>query len=143
LGPEHPDVAASLHNLAALLWETGRPSEAIDAQRRSADARERDRQRNLLGGSQEAKLSYLAQTAYELDMCLSLHLKGSPADPRASQLALETIVRRKGRALDMMTRQTAAFRRLSRRADSAAVRRPGRRRPVESQGASASFDFSA
>jgi CHAT domain-containing protein/Tfp pilus assembly protein PilF len=110
LGPDHPDVAGSFSNLAALLLAMARVGEALDAQVRANDTREREFSRNLLGGSERDKLQYLTISRGQLDRTLSLHIQSAPLVPKACRAALEVLLRRKGRALDAMTDQVSALR---------------------------------
>lgn len=103
LGPEHPDVARSLNNLAWLYEATGDTARAIQYRTRCNEVRERNIAMNLTAGSERQKLLYLATLAGETNATVSLHVKSAPADASASELALTTILRRKGRALDAMT----------------------------------------
>ena len=62
-------------------------------------------------GSEEQKRRYLGTLASETNYTISLHLRSVPNNLSAARLALTTILRRKGRALDAMTEQLAALRR--------------------------------
>lgn len=111
LGGEHSNVATTLGNLSGLYWAKGDLSSAVDFRIRSAEVRERDFVKNLVSGSERQKLTYLQQFSVEASASLSLHLNGAGNDPAACRLALATILRHKGRALDAMTDSIATLRR--------------------------------
>ncbi|HLG14862.1 MAG TPA: CHAT domain-containing tetratricopeptide repeat protein [Blastocatellia bacterium] len=111
LGPDHPDVALSLNNLAELYESKDRATRAVAFRRRATDISERNIALNLATGSERQKLAYLATLAEESNSVVSLHARSRADDPAARRLALVTVLRRKGRALDAMTDGIAALRR--------------------------------
>ncbi|HEY6188654.1 MAG TPA: tetratricopeptide repeat protein [Pyrinomonadaceae bacterium] len=111
LGPDHPDVAQALDDLGRLSQVKGDAEQALAFLSRAGEVRERNFNHNLPLGSERQKLSYLKLFADDTDHALSLHAQLAPRDPRALQLAFTTLLRRKGRALDMMSDQMAALRR--------------------------------
>ena len=110
-GAEHPDTAQYLHNLAGVYWAMGANAKAVETRARANEARERVLARNLVLGSERRKLDYLKRSAADLDQTISLHVAAVPASPDAARAALETVVRRKGRALDLLVDQLATLRR--------------------------------
>jgi CHAT domain-containing protein/lipopolysaccharide biosynthesis regulator YciM len=111
LGSDHPHLAFLLNNLAALYRANGDISQSIRYQSRANAISERDLVRNLATGSERQKLLYLNKTSFELDLTLSLHLQSAPKDLTAKQMAMDIVLRRKGRALDAMTDSIAIVRR--------------------------------
>ena len=111
LGPEHPDTAMYLHNLAQLYSASGQVAQAIPLMARGNDIRERNLAYILTTGSEAQKLSYMATLAGETDATITLHTRLAPNDPQAPRLALLTVLRRKGRVLDMMAESVSALRR--------------------------------
>jgi tetratricopeptide (TPR) repeat protein len=111
LGKDHPDTAASLNNMAALYAAKGDLVQAVKFQSRANAASERNLARNLVKGSEREKLAYLALFSKETDFTLSLHSQALPHDPQALDLAFTTLLRRKGRGLDMMADTIGALRR--------------------------------
>ncbi|MBA2503919.1 MAG: CHAT domain-containing protein, partial [Pyrinomonadaceae bacterium] len=111
LGVEHPDVATALDNLAALYEAKGDYVRAVQSKQRSQEGREHNLTLILITGSENQKQLYLNTLSGETDSTISLHVRSAPASQQAAQLALTTILRRKGRALDAMTDQIAALRR--------------------------------
>jgi CHAT domain-containing protein/tetratricopeptide (TPR) repeat protein len=111
LGPEHPDAADSLNNLAMLNAAKGDIAQAIVFQSRANDISERDLALNLAIGSERQKLAYLAIFSRQTDFTLSLHSQIAPDDPQALNLAFTTLLRRKGRGLDVMADTVSIMRR--------------------------------
>jgi CHAT domain-containing protein len=101
LGPDHPSVAVSLNNIAIQHLATGELAKAVAFQARGNDIRERELSRNLVAGSERAKLQYLRLTAAEQDRTVTLGVR-APGDAAAQRAGLEIVLRRKGRALDAM-----------------------------------------
>jgi CHAT domain-containing protein/tetratricopeptide (TPR) repeat protein len=102
-GPVHGLVASRLSALATFARARGEIAKAIELQRRGNDVRERDFVRNLLVGSELQKRLYLADSEFELNRTIAIHVDSAREDRGAARAALEAIVRRKGRALDAMT----------------------------------------
>jgi len=111
LGGGHPRVAESLGNLSAIYTLRGDIARAVDFQSRSNEISERNIALNVAVGSERQKLSYLATLARQTSGTISLHVNAAPVDAGARRLALTTILRRKGRALDAMADSIAALRR--------------------------------
>jgi CHAT domain-containing protein/Tfp pilus assembly protein PilF len=103
LGPQHPDVAHSRHNLALLYEAQGDFSRAVAERNRAAEINERILNLNLAFGSDRQKHLYLTTFSTDTDAAASLHLRSAQSDPAASRLALLTILRRKGRAVDALS----------------------------------------
>lgn len=100
LGTLHPDVAQSLERLAAIRLRAKDAPAAVHHLARAYDIRERLLARNLPLGSDRQRASYLALFADDTDRAISLHVREAPESPEALALAVSTILRRKGRALD-------------------------------------------
>jgi len=111
LGPEHPGVANALHNLALLYEAQGDVARAVQFKSRALDVNERNLSLILATGSERQKLAYLATLTGETSAAVSLHRLSAPSDAQALRLALTTVLRRKGRALDAMADQVASLRR--------------------------------
>jgi CHAT domain-containing protein/Tfp pilus assembly protein PilF len=110
LGPEHPSVAAALTYRAGLSQATGDLPQAIAFLSRASIISERNSARIVASGSERQKLAYLAELEAESDQTVSLHARAAPNDLDARGLAITTVLRRKGRALDAMTDSVAALR---------------------------------
>jgi CHAT domain-containing protein/Tfp pilus assembly protein PilF len=103
LGPMHPDVAQSLNNLAELHWARGAYPKAEPLLSRAADIRESQLRSSLAPLSESRKRALMTLVQGETERLVSLHVDTSPSSPRARELALTTVLRRKGRVLDSLT----------------------------------------
>jgi CHAT domain-containing protein len=110
LGSEHPNVATFLNNLALLYEAEQDYPRAIEFLMRDQEIRESNINTILSTGSEKQKQLYLNTLSAETDTTVSLHAQSAPANAQAARLALTTILRRKGRALDVMTDQIAGLR---------------------------------
>ncbi|MDQ3917605.1 MAG: CHAT domain-containing protein, partial [Acidobacteriota bacterium] len=108
LGPAHPEVASVLANLALLYVAKGETKRGIALLSEWGDNSERKLLLMLATGSEEQKRLYMESISEGLDGMVSLHIKSAPDDPAAARLALTTILRRKGRVLDVMSGQVAS-----------------------------------
>jgi CHAT domain-containing protein/Flp pilus assembly protein TadD len=111
LGGEHTHVATSLTNLALLYMAKEDYPRAIEFQMRGQEVIESNIAAILATGSEEQKQLYLDSLLGNTFSTISLHVHSAPSDARAARLALTTILRRKGRALDAMADQIAGLRR--------------------------------
>jgi CHAT domain-containing protein/Tfp pilus assembly protein PilF len=102
-GPEHPVVAESLHNLAVLYAAKGDITQAITFSLCANDLAERNFALILTLGSERQKLLYLDKFSKQTDFTLWLHNQVASNDSEALNLAFTTLLRRKGRGLDVMT----------------------------------------
>src|SRR5262249_24374210 len=85
--------------------------QAIAFLTRSNNIDEYNLSHNILPGSERQKLAYLSTFFVQTNYTLSLHTQSAPGDPQARDLALTTLIQRKGRALDAMTNSIAPRRR--------------------------------
>jgi CHAT domain-containing protein/Tfp pilus assembly protein PilF len=111
LGVEHPSVATSLNSLAWLYQGKEDYSRAIEFVMRAQEVRESNVNAILATGSEKQKQLYLDTLVWETHSSVSLHAHSAPSNVQAARLALTTVLRRKGRALDAMTDQIAGLRR--------------------------------
>jgi CHAT domain-containing protein/Tfp pilus assembly protein PilF len=112
-GPKHPETTSMVFNLALLAAAKGEMPRAISYLTRGTDTSEYNAALILTTGSEEQKSRYMSMISSETDYTVSLHLRSVPNDLSAARLALTTILRRKGRALDAMTEQLSTLRRRS------------------------------
>ena len=110
LGPDHPEVANSLNNLAVLYWAQGQTARATERTTRAANIEEHNLALILATGSEARKRSYLATLSGTTDARVSFHLQDAPNDLTAARLALTTVLRRKGRILNVLTDSLQALR---------------------------------
>jgi len=111
LGPEHKDIAVIFYSLAGLYSAKGDFDQAVKVQSHANSISERNLALNLATGSERQKLAYLALFSRQTDFTLWLHSHVAPNDPQALSLAFTTLLRRKGRGLDVMANTIAALRR--------------------------------
>ncbi|XFA72160.1 CHAT domain-containing protein [Thermosynechococcaceae cyanobacterium Okahandja] len=111
LGSEHPYLALSLANVAKAYWAQGNLHEALATLTRSLDIEETNLSRNLVVGSEEYKRNYLSTFQDSTNTAISFHLQGNPQSPATATLAFTTILRRKGRLLDVLAQTSSRLRR--------------------------------
>lgn len=102
LGPRHPDVATSLHNLALLHRARGDFDKAEPLLLRAAEIREAQLRVELAPLSEPRKRALMTLLQDETDQLVSLHADAVPDSRPALELALTTVLRRKGRILDSL-----------------------------------------
>jgi len=118
LGPDHFLVATTLNNLADVYRAKGDLTRAVQVWARGLEVRERNVYLIFASGSEDQKQLYLNTLTGETHATVSLHVRSAPGDEQAAKLALTTILRRKGRALDAMTDQIARLRQRASPADA-------------------------
>src|SRR5258705_2077082 len=96
--------------LARLYAARGMHFEAIKFQAQASEIEERHVELNLAAGSEREKLAFLANLSWHLSRNISLHTHLAPNDPAALNLAVTTILQRKGRTQDAMSASFAALR---------------------------------
>jgi CHAT domain-containing protein/Tfp pilus assembly protein PilF len=111
LGQEHIYFVESLADLARLYAAKGDYAQAVAVLSRANAIEERNFADTLAIGSERQKLAYLALFSERTDFTLSLQFHAAPNDSQALNLAITTLLRRKGRGLDAMTDTIAALRR--------------------------------
>jgi CHAT domain-containing protein/Tfp pilus assembly protein PilF len=100
LGDNHPNVALSFNNLAMLYWAQGNGKEAVTTQQTSLAIEEFNLALNLATLAEAQRQDYAAVLKGSTDIALSLHLQGAAESPEAAEMALTTVLRRKGRILE-------------------------------------------
>jgi CHAT domain-containing protein len=100
LGETHPDVATSLNNLAGLYQAQGDAATAIAYLQAGLNIQEQHLELNLATLADAQRQAYATQLSGTTNGAVSLHLQAAPEAPAAQQLALTTLLRRKGRILD-------------------------------------------
>jgi CHAT domain-containing protein len=103
LGSDHPSVARSLNNLAGLYQAQGDITSATDYLSRSLSIQENNLSLIFTTGSEAQKQAYMNTLSGDTHQAISLHLQDASNNPEAAQLALTTLLRRKGRILDALT----------------------------------------
>jgi CHAT domain-containing protein/Tfp pilus assembly protein PilF len=110
-GSFHPHLGGTLSNLANLYALEGEIDQAILTQTRANSILEYSIALNLATGSEQEKLSYLKTLDFIEDQTLSLNFQAAPNSTAAANLAVTTILQRKGRVLDAMSDNLSALRR--------------------------------
>lgn len=106
-GAQSADTAAVATRVAAIALAVGRADRAFALLDQAAEVEEAWISQNLALGESSAVRALLRDRAATLDQAVDLALRGAPDRPEAAALALETLLRRKGRALDAEARGSA------------------------------------
>ncbi|MGH8521535.1 MAG: CHAT domain-containing protein, partial [Gammaproteobacteria bacterium] len=111
LGPAHPDTATSLNNLSLLFWAQDRWSETKDNLRRVVQIDESNAQGVLALGDESRKRAYIETLTGNTHRAVtfSLAARGKVAD--VDSLALQVVLQRKGRVLDVLADTYSSVRR--------------------------------
>jgi len=110
LGPDHPRVALSLSNLASLYGARDDIPRAIQFATRALNVEETNIALNLAVGSERRKRAYMATLSGSTNQYISLHLQSAFDNLQAANLALTTILQRKGRILDAVSNNLQTLR---------------------------------
>jgi CHAT domain-containing protein len=105
-----PVVQETLFGLARCLAAQGNPPDAVKFQSQASDLEERYIALNLAVGSEREKQAFLATLSSRASRNISLHTHLAPKDPAALDLAVTTILRRKGRVQDAVSTSLSALR---------------------------------
>ncbi|MFN7927664.1 MAG: CHAT domain-containing protein [Blastocatellia bacterium] len=111
LGAKHPELSEMLGGMSLLYRSTNDVKKSFASQAQANEINETQLKRNLLVGSERQKLRYLALFSDALNATVGLHVQALPESNDAARLALEAILRSKGRGLDAMADSIATFRR--------------------------------
>jgi CHAT domain-containing protein len=103
LGNTHPDLARSLKGLSYVYRMTDKIEQAIDLQTRANQIDEYNLSIMLFHGNEARKQAYLSTIENTISSTISLNVQQAPQNPRATRLALTTLLQRKGRVLDTLT----------------------------------------
>ena len=103
LGAESIAKANVLYNLSVLKLQQGKIKAAIDLMSQAEKNQELEIQRYLSTGSERQKIAYMNTLREVTDYTISLHLQADSKNADAARLALKTILRRKGRVIDVLT----------------------------------------
>ena len=102
LGPDHPDNARHFRNLEHLYAAEGDLPNALKSLVRSNEIEEKNLPLNLAIGSERQKLAYFDPMANDLEKLISFQAQQDASDGAARDLAVTTLIQRKGRVLDAM-----------------------------------------
>jgi CHAT domain-containing protein/Tfp pilus assembly protein PilF len=117
MGPDHPFVVRHLDNIAQMYRAMGDSSRSLRALQRMIALEERYLPLNLAIGSERQKLAYFEPRLQNLEEVISFHVQQPLADGAARDLALTTLLQRKGRILDALADNLTAFRERARPED--------------------------
>jgi CHAT domain-containing protein len=109
--PNHPEVIKAYDHLIRFYLLKGDAAQPVALQTRLNSLLEQNIALNLAVGSEQQKLAYLSSLPAYLDRTISLHVGFAPHEATARDLAVTTLLQRKGRVLDAMTDSWATLRR--------------------------------
>ncbi len=101
LGPDHPHVGIGLTNLAGMRVAQDRPVDALALLRRALEVEEDHLGKTLFTGTSEQRRLRLQQFQASTDYAITLHQTHLTGSAEARALALQTLLRRKGRLADL------------------------------------------
>jgi CHAT domain-containing protein/Tfp pilus assembly protein PilF len=105
-GPEHPFVARCAQDLGLLLDGAADPARVRDLLERGLVIEEHHLGALISHGSEVEKIAYMATLRMSTDIAVSLDLRASPgAGACGFPAALDTVLQRKGRILDALSRR--------------------------------------
>ncbi len=102
LGSENPALAETLTHLCELEMAAGHPTAAEPYLSRAIAISEYNAGLNLLAGSERQKVAYLKLWSSQLDRAITLSASLGPEQGGALNLALTTVLQRKGRVQDVL-----------------------------------------
>ena len=109
LGTEHADVSASLSNLASLYTATSQLPRALALARHAAQIDNWRIEQVFAIGSEDQRMEYLASLRRDFCIFLSLIVRCGDQSPRARQLGLQLVLRRKGLGAEALAAQRDAL----------------------------------
>jgi CHAT domain-containing protein/Tfp pilus assembly protein PilF len=109
-GELYPEIAQSLNNLAGLYQEQGLYPRATPLLARAAELQESNLRLELARLSESRKRELMSLLQGETERLVSLHAHAMPTSTQALELALTTVLRRKGRVLDSLADTQAIVR---------------------------------
>ena len=110
LGPENPVVAETLTHLAVLGMVKGDFVQAESALSQAIAISQHNSDLNLRAGSEREKLAYLELWSSQLDRAITLNASLAPDQAAARDLAITTVLQRKGRVQDVLAENLKTFR---------------------------------
>ena len=117
MGSDHPFVVRHLDNIAQMYRAMGDWPRSLGALQRMFALEERYLPLNLAIGSERQKLAYFEPRLQNLEEVISFHAQRPVEDGAARNLALTTLLQRKGRILDALADNLTAFRERARPQD--------------------------
>jgi CHAT domain-containing protein/Tfp pilus assembly protein PilF len=114
-----PRILGSLRNLSLIYQNQGNIPHTIEILNRVSNIEESKLASVLNSGAESEKRSITKSFSNATNRTLSLHIQAAPNNFKAARLALTTILRRKGRVLDVLTDSLQALRSRSNPKDQA------------------------
>jgi len=102
LGENSITKSSVLNQLVKLNWQRGKMQRAVDFMAQAEKIQELEIQRFLVSGSERQKIAYMNTLKNQNDLIVSLHIQGLIKSKSAKKLALNMILRRKGRVIDVL-----------------------------------------
>lgn len=102
-GRNHPNVSVQLSKLSIAAHKAGNIEQSRSLLEQALAVEEYNLSLNLAVLADTQRQAYTATMADSTQQALSLHLQSAPTAPDAAELALTTLLRRKGRSLDAGT----------------------------------------
>jgi CHAT domain-containing protein len=109
-GPRHPMLSYQLESLSLIDLASGKTRPALERMRQALDIQEPNLALVLATGTESDHATYFQRIAHQLSMAISLNARYAPKDAAAAELAMTTVLRRKGRILDAAASTVAALR---------------------------------
>lgn len=110
MGERHPTTGGAYMMLTGVLMEEKKAQAAEESLAKALDIAERELSLILSTGSEADHVVYFHRNSYVVDSAIELHRQLAPSSKRAAELALTTVLRRKGRILDASAAALAALR---------------------------------
>ena len=111
LGPETPEVVSTLTNISTLQMAKGNFLEAEKSLSRAITISEHNADLDLLAGSERQKLAYMDILSAQQNMAITLNVALAQEQAAARDLAVETVLQRKGLVQDVLSDSLASLRR--------------------------------
>ncbi len=105
VGPDDPSLVGYLSSQAAILRHLGQPVRGVEWLRQALTVSEKDMARLMFTGTEDDRHEVLRASTSELADALALALDSAVGHPAAAELALETVLQRKGRLFDVLADQ--------------------------------------
>ena len=109
-GIDHPEIARTFNALALTNFLDGNANGALDLYTQGLEVDNRSLSQNLLGGSDAQKLLYVRTFAKTTNEIISLHLDRLPENSKSARNALLSVLRGKGRVLDIFANTVTLLR---------------------------------
>ena len=110
LGASHPRISLTMTGLGQIQQAMGDIGAATKTFDDAIEVNDRDLDAVMVAGSEAQKKDFFGRIARQTEGVVSLHLRAAPTDPAARNLALRTILRRKGKVLDAVAQNVSAMR---------------------------------